>query len=167
MFATPNYHHGITRTDRYSKACFPGPLPAAMTSLRSAWLRCGVLGLALFWLTACRAERAEAPRREQIAGWKSIATFSGRGDAQLETFPIEGWTWRVRWETRNELPPGSGTFKATAHSGDSGRQLAEIAEVRGVDHDTTYVTELPHRYYLVVKSANVDWTMVVEEAVLE
>jgi hypothetical protein len=124
--------------------------------------------LSLPSLVACRAERSEPPPPpQQVTGWRQIATFSGRGDAQLETFPIEGWTWRVRWETRNESTPGKGTFKATAHSGDSGRLLAEIADVRGVDHDTTYVTELPHRYYLVVKSANVDWTMLVEEAVLK
>jgi hypothetical protein len=121
---------------------------------------------ALLIIPGCR-QPGPPHRAEQISGWHRIATFSGRGNAQLETFPIDGWTWRVQWETRNESPPGTGTFKATAHSGDSGRQLAEIADVRGVDRDTTYVTELPHRYYLVVKSANVDWTMVVEEAVLE
>jgi len=126
------------------------------------------VALSLLSLAGCRAERGELPPPpQQITGWHRIATFSGRGNAQLETFTIEGWTWRVQWETRNESPPGGGTFKATAHSGDSGRLLAEIADVHGVDHDTTYVTELPHRYYLVVKSANVDWTMVVEEAVLK
>jgi hypothetical protein len=122
----------------------------------------------LLLIAACRREPpSPAPPPESVASWHRIAAFSGRGNAQLETFPIEGWTWRVQWETRNESPPGSGTFKATAHSGDSGRLLAEIADVRGIDHDTTYVTELPHRYYLVVKSANVDWTMIVEEAVLK
>jgi hypothetical protein len=53
----------------------------------------------------------------------------------------------------------------TAHSGDSGRDIAEIANVRGVDRDTTYVTDLPRSYYLVVQSANVDWSLVVEEGV--
>jgi len=128
----------------------------------------GAIVSALLLLTACRREEPTSPPPpERIAGWRRIATFSGRGDAQLETFPIETWTWRVQWETRNESPAGAGTFKATAHSGDSGRLLADIADVRGVDRDTTYVTELPHRYYLVVKSANVDWTMTVEEAVLK
>jgi hypothetical protein len=127
------------------------------------------VAIVLILLPLCfvRSDEQRPPRAEPVTDWHRVATFSGRGNAQLETFPIEGWTWRVQWETRNESPPAAGTFKATAHSGDSGRQLAEIADVRGVDHDTTYVTELPHRYYLVVKSANVDWTMVVEEAVLK
>ena len=72
----------------------------------------------------------------------------------------------MEWETKNESPAGAGRFKVTAHSGDSGRQIAEIADVHGVDHDVTYVTELPHRYYLVVQSANVDWSLIVEEALL-
>jgi hypothetical protein len=134
---------------------------------RRVWHAIGAIVPALLLLTACRREEPPPPQAQRVAGWHRIATFSGRGSAQLETFPIEGWTWRVQWETRNESPPGTGTFKATAHSGDSGRLLAEIADVRGVDHDTSYVTELPHRYYLVVKSANVDWTMVVEEAMLK
>jgi hypothetical protein len=139
-----------------------------IVSARRVWQSIGAIVPALLLITACRGEPpSAAPPPESVAGWRRIATFSGRGNAQLETFPIEGWTWRVQWETRNESPPGTGVFKATAHSGDSGRLLAEIADVRGIDRDTSYVTELPHRYYLVVKSANVDWTMVVEEAVLK
>lgn len=95
--------------------------------------------------------------------WKVVASFSGHGNAQLDTFPIERFTWRVRWETRNEDPPGTGQFHVTAHSGDSGRLLAEVVDVDGVGSDVSYVTELPHRYYLVVTSRNVDWTLVAEE----
>jgi hypothetical protein len=113
----------------------------------------------------CRREAAIPSPADAV--WQRIGSWSGRGNAQLETFPIGGWTWRVRWETKNENPPGAGTFRASAHSGDSGRQLAAIADVRGVDHDTTYITELPHRYYLVVASANVDWSLTVEEAVIK
>jgi hypothetical protein len=140
---------------------------ARIVSARRYRTALGATAAVLLLVTGCRQTEPPRPAPEQIAGWRPIATFSGRGSAQLETFPIEGWTWRVQWETRNESSPGTGTFKATAHSGDSGRQLAEIADVRGVDRDTTYVTELPHRYYLVVKSANVDWTMVVDEAMLK
>lgn len=107
-----------------------------------------------------------AAERPAVEEWKEIARFSGQGDAQLETFPIERFTWRVRWETRNEHPPGQGELHVTAHSGDSGRLLAEVVDVKGVGSDTAYVTELPHRYYLVVKSSGVDWTLVAEEPVI-
>jgi hypothetical protein len=123
------------------------------------------LACASFVSSACGGGRGPENRAAHETSWQHVATFSGRGNAQLETFPIGGWTWRVQWETKNESPAGTGTFTVTAHSGDSGRQLAEIADVHGVDHDTTYITELPHRYYLVVNSSNVDWRLVVEEAV--
>jgi hypothetical protein len=139
----------------------------AIVRARKRWRWIPAILPALLLLSACRGEEPPPRPAGRITGWHKVATFSGRGNAQLETFPIESWTWRVQWETRNETPAGAGTFKVTAHSGDSGRLLAEIADVRGVDHDTTYVTELPHRYYLVVKSAGVDWTMVVEEAELK
>lgn len=118
-------------------------------------------------LPGCGPETTSRPAPPADAEWRRIGSWSGHGNAQLETFPIGGWTWRVQWETRNENPPGAGTFRASAHSGDSGRQLAEIANVRGIDHDTTYITELPHRYYLVVASENVDWSMTVEEAMIK
>jgi hypothetical protein len=114
----------------------------------------------------CRTE-PPPPARPVAVGdsdWRRIASWSGRGNQQLETFPIAHWGWRVQWATSNESPPG-GTFRVTAHSGDSGRDIAEIANVRGVDRDTTYVTDLPRSYYLVVQSANVDWSLVVEEGV--
>jgi hypothetical protein len=98
--------------------------------------------------------------------WKTIGTWSGHGNAQLETFPIERFTWRVRWETKNESPAGAGTFHVTANSGDSGRILADVVNMTGVDKGLSYVTELPHRYYLVVTSAGVDWTVTAEEPIL-
>src|SRR5438552_15992983 len=112
----------------------------------------------------CGYERPpEKPAPEVL--WKEVGTWSGHGNQQLETFPIEHFTWRVRWETRNESPAGAGRFHVTANSRDSGRILADVADVSGVAHDVTYITELPHRYYFVVTSIGVDWTLTAEEAV--
>jgi hypothetical protein len=98
--------------------------------------------------------------------WKEIGTWSGHGNQQLETFPIERSTWRVRWETTNESPPGSGTFHVTANSGDSGRIVAEVVDTRGVGRGVEYISELPRRYYLVVTSLGVDWSITAEEPIL-
>src|SRR5687767_11805514 len=77
---------------------------------------------------ACSGQPPEPPPAvPREAQWTKVGEWSGRGNAQLETFPIERFTWRVRWETKNEDPPGSGTFHVTANSGDSGRILAEVA----------------------------------------
>lgn len=96
-----------------------------------------------------------------------VGTWSGRGNAQLETFPIERVNWRVRWETRNESPPGSGSFNVTANSGDSGRVVVDIVDVKGVGGNVEYITESPRRYYLVVTSSGVDWSVTVEEPIFK
>jgi hypothetical protein len=119
----------------------------------------------LVLLAAGCEQKPPPPQTPPEPVWKTVGTWSGHGNQQLETFPIERFTWRVRWDTRNESPPGSGTFHVTANSGDSGRILAEVADVHGVGSDTTYITEIPHRYYLVVTSSGIDWTLTAEESV--
>jgi hypothetical protein len=123
-----------------------------------------ILFLALLPGTACEYTPPPAEKHIEVQ-WKEVGTWSGHGNQQLETFPIEHFTWRVRWEAKNESPAGAGRFHVTANSGDSGRILAEVADVKGVASDVTYITELPHRYYLVVTSTGVDWTLTAEEAI--
>ena len=120
--------------------------------------------LAIFLATSCEYTPPPAEKHVEPV-WKEVGTWSGHGNQQLETFPIEHFTWRVRWETKNESPTGSGRFHVTANSGDSGRILAEVADVTGAASDVTYITELPHRYYFVVTSTGVDWKLTAEEAV--
>ena len=98
--------------------------------------------------------------------WKGRTRLERFLDFRIETFPIERLTWRFRWDTKSESPPGTGTFHATANSGDSGRIIAETENVKGVDHDVQYVAELPRRYYFVVTSQNLDWTLTAEEPIL-
>ena len=112
----------------------------------------------------CEHKPPPAEKQTELV-WKEVGTWSGHGNQQLETFPIEHFTWRVKWEAKNESPAGAGRFHVTANSGDSGRILAEVADVKGVDKDVTYITELPHRYYFVVTSTGVDWTLTAEEPI--
>jgi|KBSSwiS6_1023812.scaffolds.fasta_scaffold01057_1 hypothetical protein len=128
--------------------------------------RTRLLIVSLAALLAASCEYTPPPAEKHIEiHWKEVGTWSGHGNQQLETFPIEHFTWRVKWATKNESPPGTGRFHVTANSGDSGRILAEVAEATGIDSDVTYITELPHRYYFVVTSSGVDWTLTAEEAV--
>ena len=129
----------------------------------------GLFLISLLFLAGVSCERKPPPQEQKNVEpvWKTIGTWSGHGNQQLETFPIERFTWRVRWETKNESPPGAGRFHLTANSGDSGRILADVVDTRGVGSDVVYVTELPHRYYLVVTSSGVDWTITAEEPVFQ
>ena len=124
----------------------------------------GLLAVAAF-AAACGSEPHPAPAPE-VAAWRIIGTWSGHGNAQLETFPIERWDWRIKWQTTDEKPAGAGTFHATVHSADSGRMIVDLVDARGEGHDTVDISEQPHRFYLVVVSANVDWALTVEEPVL-
>jgi hypothetical protein len=126
--------------------------------------RVPIIFLAVVFFAGCEHQPPPAEKPTELV-WKEVGTWSGHGNQQLETFPIEHFTWRVKWETRNEAPAGAGRFHVTANSGDSGRILAEVADVKGVDKDVTYITELPHRYYFVVTSTGVDWTLTAEEAI--
>jgi hypothetical protein len=104
------------------------------------------------------------PARTQQAEWRSVGSWSGRGNAQLGVFIIDGQQWRVVWEAKNESPEGQGYLKVTAHSADSGRVLEEPVDHRGVGRGVTKAfEEHPRRYYFTVTSANVDWTLTAEQ----
>jgi hypothetical protein len=115
-------------------------------------------------LPACHREH---PReRKTTVSWRPLGTWSGRGDAQTDSFDIGYTQVRLRWETRNEKPTGKGTLRVTVNSAVSGRDLAVAVDEKGVGHDMTYVVVEPHWSYLVISSSNVDWSVSVEEPVV-
>ena len=84
---------------------------------------------------------------------------------QTDPFISNTGSLRLRWQTRNEAAPGTGTFRVTVHSDVSGRPLLVAVDTRGVGGDTAYVTEDPRSFFLAVESANLDWTVAAEEGV--
>ena len=98
--------------------------------------------------------------------WKQVGAWSGRGNKQTETFTGDTGGFRLRWETTNEATPGGGSLKVTFRSGDSGREIIDALDVHGVGRDTTQVAaERPRWYYLTIESANVDWSLAVDERI--
>ena len=86
------------------------------------------------------------------------------GDAEDLQSPDE--QTRVRWATTNETVPGAGALKVILRSADSGREIVEAVDARGVDSDAAIVAaERPRWYYLSIDSANVDWTVSVDERI--
>jgi len=98
-------------------------------------------------------------------GWRPIASFSGRGDDQTESFNIESTQWRIKWETKGAASPGAGTFHVVVHSAVSGRPIADAVEHQGNGRGVAYVTEDPRLYHLVIESSGLDWSIAVQEAV--
>ena len=60
---------------------------------------------------------------------------------------------------------GRGTFKLTFNSAVSGRELAVVADQRGVGRGEFYIPEEPRPAYFIVESENLDWSFSADEGV--
>jgi hypothetical protein len=124
---------------------------------------CLLVGLFLTSLSpSCSNPTPPAP--ETVAVVRALGTFAGRGSQTIGVVSESGHL-RISWETRNEHPAGSGTFRLALHSGVSGRPIELITDHRGEARGTRDVTDDPRPYNLMVDSQNVDWTFTVEEIV--
>jgi hypothetical protein len=117
------------------------------------------------FLAGCKSERKAEVKAPPLA-WQKVGSWSGHGDAQTDSFDIGFSQCRIRWEARNETPPGTGTLRVTVNSAVSGRDLALAVDHKGVGHDLSYVSVDPHYSYLVIESKNIDWSVSVEEPAL-
>jgi hypothetical protein len=125
----------------------------------------GALACVLALLT-CACERAGGTAAKAPAiSWRQAGSWSGRGNLQTESFTSDSGGFRVRCETRNESPAGTGRLKVVFHSGDSGREIMHAVDVRGTGSGVTEVGDRPRWYFLTIDSANVDWKVIVEEPV--
>jgi hypothetical protein len=99
-------------------------------------------------------------------GWRPIASFSGRGDSQTESFDISSTEWRIKWQTKGAASPGAGSFHVVVHSAVSGRPIQDAIRQQGDGHGIAYVAEEPRLYHLVIESSGLDWSVQVQEAVV-
>jgi hypothetical protein len=131
----------------------------------SGFTRCVsiVCGLALL-LSACKRSGPAVAKPADVS-WKRVGSWSGHGDVQTEAFTSDTGGFRVRWQTRNEAPPGTGRLKVVFRSGDSGREIMDAVDVRGNGSGTAEVGDRPRWYYLTIESANLEWTVTVDEPV--
>jgi len=126
--------------------------------------RLAILAVTLF-AAACGSDHAAVERPPTVA-WKHVGSWSGRGNRQTESFTSDTGGFRVHWATANETPAGAGRLKVVFRSGDSGREIIDAVDARGVGRGTEDVSgDRPRWYFLTIESANVDWTVSVEEPV--
>jgi hypothetical protein len=135
------------------------PKPSLCDSIS---VRQAILILAAALVAACTSG-AEQRQESRATSWRPVASWSGHGNTTLETFPIGAGRLRIYWDIRNESPAGAGRFHVKLHSADSGRVLDEVADVKGNGADLKEIVDDHQRFYLSVESANVDWTLRVEE----
>src|SRR2546425_3129431 len=113
--------------------------------------------------SACGAPPTKGVPKEVVI-WKNLGAWSGRGNAQTESFLGLTGALRMHWQTKNEGPKGTGTFRLILQSAISGRALQGTVDEKGLGHGTAYVAEDPRVFYILVESANLDWSFTVEEA---
>ncbi len=117
-------------------------------------------------MTACRdqARRGdETPQR--VVAWRTLGSWSGRGNGQTGSFTSDSGALRIHWTTSHEEPGRAGGFRLSAHSAISGRLLEQVVDHRGAGDGVGYVNQDPHVFYLMVESDHLDWKVSVEEAV--
>lgn len=108
-----------------------------------------------------------APPPKQVVVWQSMGSWTGRGSTQTETFLSDSGVFRLRWRATNEAPRGGGTLRVAVHSSVSGRTIDEPVDHASVGDGIEYVNDTPHAFYLSIDSKDLDWTITVEESVVE
>jgi hypothetical protein len=118
--------------------------------------------------TAASSCREQPPTRttDRVVGWQRVGSWTGRGNMQSNSFTSDTGEFRVHWEARNETAPGKGTLKVQFRSGDSGRVIMEPVDHRGAGKGTEQIADNVRWYYLTVESADVDWSLVIEEPII-
>jgi hypothetical protein len=125
--------------------------------------RACVVSLILF--CGCRSEPLKRPPQAVVA-WKPVGSWSGHGDKQTETFTSDTGGFRVHWAATREAPAGGGRLRVVFRSGDSGREIIEAIDARGAGGGTEEVAaDRPRWYYVTIESANVDWTVSIDERI--
>ena len=102
--------------------------------------------------------------QQEVVVWKNLGEWSGRGNAQTESFIGLTGALRMHWRTKNEVPKGAGTFRLILHSAVSGRDLQVPVDEKGPGEGTAYAADDPRVFFMSVESANLDWSFTVEEA---
>jgi hypothetical protein len=100
---------------------------------------------------------------QELVVWRALGSWSGTGNAQTETFVSESGSLRLRWQTRNGGSNDNGDFKLILQSSVSGRALAVAADHRGIGSGESFVPETPRPMYVLVESADLDWSFSVDE----
>lgn len=121
--------------------------------------------LALTSFAAGCREQPEPPPRN-ITIWKQVGSWSGHGNRQTESFTSDNGGFRVRWSAVNETGADMGRLRVVFRSGDSGREIMEAIDARGVGGGTEEVAaDKPRWFYLTIESADEDWTVAVDERI--
>jgi hypothetical protein len=117
-------------------------------------------------LAACRGPAPKpVPVQSQII-WRSVGSWSGRGNSQTASFTSDSGALRIRWQTvASSGTAADGSFRLIARSAISGRELEQAVDQRGPGSGTAYVSQDPHVFYMSIESSGLDWNFSVDEGI--
>ena len=115
---------------------------------------------------ACRQPRPEPSKTKEIVLWKQLGSWSGRGNAQTESFVGLTGSLRFRWRASHEDAKDRGRFKLVLQSAISGRDLQQPVDQEGPGEGTAYLADDPRVFQVLVESAGLDWSFTVDEAAI-
>jgi len=126
--------------------------------------------LTLILIASCGGAPPPTPADANSRGhiqWEPIASWSGRGRQQLDSFQSDSGALRIEWEAkRTPSATGQGSLKIIVHSAISGRPLAAaVLDHQGEGKGTAYFGEEPRVFFLDVTSTDVEWKIAVSERV--
>jgi hypothetical protein len=121
--------------------------------------------LIVLCLVATSCGRTVTPPDEHVAVTRPVGSWQGRGNSTIGVNSDTG-RFHIAWQARNEHPAGSGTFRLAVHSAVSGRPIQLITDQRGEGSGSADVQDDPRPYNLMIESANLDWSVTVDEVVV-
>lgn len=118
------------------------------------------LGASVRWDPKASCVYISTTKAPALSEWRVVKSWTGSGIKQTESFRIASKEWRISWTTKNEKV--AGLLQIFVYT-DSGELVTLAANQQGAGSDVSYVRSTPGRYYLTINSANVDWTVTVED----
>jgi hypothetical protein len=106
-----------------------------------------------------------SPPPERVAVTRPVGSWHGKGNSTIGVVSDTG-RFHIDWSTRNEQPAGAGTFRLVVHSAVSGRPIQPVAEQKGEGSGSFDFQDDPRPYDLMIDSANIEWSISVQEVVV-
>lgn len=145
-----------------------------MIILLRPFMRLVLIFLAVCSFVPCGCRKPSEPQPKQtVIGWSPVASWSGNGNYQTDSFDIHTGQWRIKWQTSNQPLAKANTtktkpkaFQVIVHSSVSGRFVTVAVDHPSAGSGIGYIAEDPRAFFLVVESSGLDWKLEVQEGSL-
>lgn len=155
------------------------PFPRTPSLIRPDARRClrpvlnGVVCLCIVLLgsAACTQQKIIPPPPvdpDEVVGYRTLGTWTGDASIFTETITSDSAAFRVHWQAtaKSASAPDTGSLSVIFRSGDSGNPIINAVDITKPGEGMASVAaERPRWYYLDIQSADVNWTVRVEEPI--